>query len=195
MSILYMNQGVKGGWGAIKYSNYDIICLAESANPIRNFDMPWASEDSLPIMSIHVKSGLRLRISEPRDLDPAVRTVRPVVIFGIKNSPIKIVFLHLKAASQKKATDALAIVADQAIPHLKSENHPVLWIGDFNRALSIPLANTFSQFEVLIESGGQALWYLDRAYKTGGWGDLRPNAKAVAVSAHDHGHAAIEVAF
>lgn len=194
MNILYMNQGVKGDWGAIKYSGYDIICLAESDQAKHNFDLAWKSSDSDPVMSIQQQDGKRTIIS-PKDIDSLCKTVRPMVTFTIKGSSVRVVFVHLKSGSQKFASDALNLASEevQILNSFKADT-PVLWIGDFNRADPGILRNTFGNAKCLHEGGGHAKWNLDRVYITGRWSS-EPTVKLASVSTADHGHQGLSVTF
>ncbi len=112
MKILYMNQGVNGGWGAIKYSEYDIVCLAESEQTKQGFELAWKSTDSDPVMSIQQKTGNRTIINA-KDLDKICQTVRPMVTFTIRGTTVRVVFVHLKSGNQIEADKALGIATSE----------------------------------------------------------------------------------
>jgi endonuclease/exonuclease/phosphatase family metal-dependent hydrolase len=189
MKILYMNQGVSGHWGAIKYSEFDLILLAESNQAKQGFELKWES-NALPVMSAQVKEGLRTRsISDVKDLDVLRSEVRPIATFQIK-AGIQVVFVHLKSGNEKFATTALSVAVSQFISQY-NQNTPTLWIGDFNRATHHPLAG-LPEFKAVFEGGGKAGWALDRAYITGNWKNIRYQCTAISTSFSDHNHAAIE---
>jgi hypothetical protein len=187
MNILYMNQGGGGQWGAIKYSNYNLILLAESAVVKQNFTLTWSSQDSLPVMSIQQQGGGRV-ITAPEDLDAVSAQVRPIMTFTIVGDGIRVVFVHLKSASEKQATDALTAAVAAAA---KKQQFPTLWIGDFNRADGSVLPDAIP----VLEAGGQAWWNLDRAYITGDWSKFNYEASVVSVAGADHAHAAIAFSY
>ncbi len=195
MKILYMNQGVNGGWGAIKYSGYDIICLAESDQAKSTFDLAWRSTDSDPVMSLQQKEGKRTIIN-PTDIDTLCGTVRPIVTFKLRGSPVRVVFMHLKSGNEKFASEALTIAAEEVrnLIQYSAPNTPVLWIGDFNRATPGTLNNIFNDAKCLHEGGGHAKWNLDRVYITGGW-KSQPKVSVVSTSTADHGHQGVSVEF
>ena len=191
MKILYMNQGVKGGWGAIKYSSYDIVCLAESDQEKSGFSLGWKSTDSDPVMSVQEKEGKRTIIN-PKDLDTLCETVRPMVTFTLRSSPVRVVFVHLKSASEKLATEAFKLAAKEVEKLSGSlSTSPVIWIGDFNRADSI-LGDVCDNTKCLHAGGGYSKWDLDRVYISGKW-KSEPAVDVVSTSSSDHGHQGLSV--
>ncbi|WP_157496628.1 endonuclease/exonuclease/phosphatase family protein [Hahella ganghwensis] len=192
MKILYMNQGVNGGWGAIKYSSYDIVCLAESDQSKQGFELAWKSTDSDPVMSIQQKEGTRTIINA-KDLDKICQSVRPMMTFTIKGSPVRVVFVHLKSGNQKLADDALQIaISELQIQAQTMSNRPVLWIGDFNRATPSALNQAFSDAKCIHAGGGHSKWDLDRVYISGPWKE-KPAVDVVSISSADHGHQGLAV--
>lgn len=184
-----MNQGVSGHWGAIKYSDYDLILLAESNQAKQGFEIKWESR-ALPVMSAQVKENLRTRsISEVKDLDVLCSEVRPIATFQVK-AGIQVVFVHLKSGNEKFATTALTVAVSQFVSQF-NPNTPTLWIGDFNRATAHPLT-ALPGLSAVFEGGGKAGWALDRAYITGDWSKIKYQCSAKSVSFTDHNHAAIE---
>lgn len=190
MKVLYMNQGGGGHWGAIKYSEYDIILLAESTITKTGFEMNWTSQDSLPPMSVQLAkrdSPLRL-ITEVSDLDVTAQTVRPLLTFTVVEDRIRVVFVHLKSANAKAATEALKL-AVAAVEKRDRIERPTLWIGDFNRADE----DVIPDATALFVGGGQSWWDLDRAYITGDWSGFKRTVSIPATAGADHNHAAIAV--
>ncbi len=192
LKIFYMNQG-GGNWGAIHYSNYDLILLAErdtSVDPL-NFDVRWGSGDSLPPMSIQVNYNDGRLISSPIDLDRTSQHVRPIISFKIVGTNIRIVFVHLKSGNAPAATNGLQnAVSSQNIQEDMGSNKPILWIGDFNRAGYDK--QLFSSAQLLYEGGGQSKWYLDRVYATGRWQGFTVTVQKVTES-NDHRHVGLGI--
>lgn len=191
MNILYMNQGGGGQWGAIKYSNYDLILLAESSVVKEGFSSVWQSK-TLPEMSIQEKEGLRRRtITGVKDLDATAQQVRPMVTFATVDDTIRVVFVHLKSGNEAVATDALssAIKQVQTVTNNNPQT-PILWIGDFNRADETELVQQLNATSVF-SGGGQAGWNLDRAYVTGDWSKYQLGVETPSVAGADHDHTAI----
>ncbi|MEM9101379.1 MAG: hypothetical protein AAGB12_03580 [Pseudomonadota bacterium] len=191
MKLFYMNQGGHGNWGALRYSDFDILCLAENKILKSGFKMDWYSKDSLPTMSIQSQATQGRVINAVNDLDVNVQTVRPIIKFSITHLALNVVFVHLKSANKNQASEAINI----AVTHVKSyySHKPILWIGDFNRLDTDagPLRH-LAGFEILYEGGGQARWNLDRAYLTGTWG-YQPKVQVGTVAAGDNGHVGIIV--
>lgn len=189
-----MNQGVGGQWGAIKYSDYSVIMLAESADVKIGFFPIWNSaKDSLPVMS--VQTGAGRVITGPTDLFTAAQHVRPVVTFQITGGDaVRVVFMHLKSGNEKAASAALATAVDMIVAKQTNHLEKVIWIGDFNRATTDHLANTFKNVQALIQAGGVAAWSLDCAYATGDWTGYTLSASVVSKSS-DNDHAAIAISY
>lgn len=195
MNILYMNQGGGGQWGAIRYSDYDLILLAESNIVKQGFSLNWQS-NTQPVMSIQNKENAGRIITGVTDLDVNAHHVRPMVTFtttkeGINN--IRVVFVHLKSGNKRLATEALVA----AIHAVKAKTHfarqlPILWIGDFNRADG-EVMKTELEAQTVFSGGGQAWWDLDRAYISGDWSHYNLHASTPATAGADHSHAAIGV--
>ncbi|HYF96019.1 MAG TPA: hypothetical protein VD969_27720 [Symbiobacteriaceae bacterium] len=191
MNILYMNQGGGGQWGAIRYSEYDLILLAESTITKEGFGLTWRS-GTQPEMSIQTKVNAGRGITGVEDLDRTDREVRPSVTFTtVKEGPIRVVFVHLKSGSVPIATNALK-AAIRAVKDRYERELPTLWIGDFNRADGGAMNEVRAQ--AVFAGGGQAWWDLDRAYISGDWSDYVITQSTPAIS-DDHGHAAIGFAF
>ena len=190
-----MNQGSSGGnAGAVEYSNYDVIMLAESVIVKEGFVLTWRSKDSTPTMSVQTKTGAR-SISTPSDLDYTSATVRPLVTFTINGgSAVRVVFMHLKSANEPAATAALAAAIDAVIAKQFCTNERVIWIGDFNRAKKDHLKSKFADLQVVTEAGGQSQWDLDCAYASGGWKGFKMKGNVVSVSG-DNAHAGIAVSY
>ena len=188
MNILYMNQGGGGQWGAIRYSDYQLILLAESEVEKQNFAMNWKSSNT-PVMSVQQSNTAGRIISEVTDLDVTAQQVRPMATFITKDN-IRVVFVHLKSGSEKFATDALtaAVAAVQNIEQFGAK-HPILWIGDFNRAIGSVMDTVGAK--PVFQGGGQAWWDLDRAYISGDWSKYKVDASTPSTAGADHGHAAI----
>ncbi|MEM7066436.1 MAG: hypothetical protein AAF572_25130 [Cyanobacteria bacterium P01_B01_bin.77] len=189
--ILYMNQGGGGNWGAIRYSKYDAILLAESKVLKTGFNMFWTSR-SLPKMSIQKNSKSKRKLSDKKNLDPHVQEVRPIESFIIDegNDNVRVVFLHLKSGNKKFATQAL----ERAIRNLEYSSgftcdQPVIWIGDFNRADPAPLVHDLHALS-LVNSGGESRWYLDRLYISGNWNEFSYKFGETS-RAGDNGHVGI----
>lgn len=194
MKILYMNQGGRGEWGAVRYLDFDILLLAEWQAAKEGFDVNWCSGDSLPTMSVQLRSDLDRPISAVRDVDITAKTVRPIVTFTTtqkSNVGIRVVFMHLKSGSEPLATDALKLAVTGVIKREAEEPkpRPILWIGDFNRAAEdvIPGATP------LWIGGGHSWWPLDRAYVTGDWSGLRREVSVVTFAPFDHNHTGLGV--
>ena len=190
-TIFYMNQGGGGNWGAIRYSDFDLILLAESDQEKDGFDMIWV--DGKPPMSIQAKAGKRL-ISKVEDLDYSERTVRPMAT-ATTTDGIRIVFVHLKSGNEKAATQALS----SAIDSLSSKpgfdpGQPTIWIGDFNRAKDDELIGRLGA-RTLHRGGGHSQWDLDRVYVSGEWPAGEPRIGQPSKAGHDHGHEAIAVQY
>jgi len=185
--IFYMNQGGKGNWGAIRYSEYDLLCLAEWRDAKANFKVAWSSKDSVPSMSIQVPEHSGREIVGPKDSDLTAQTVRPIVSFTVKGQAFRVIFVHLKSGDASQANAALkASVANLATLQIPNAT-PILWIGDFNRADS--LSNFFESAKCIVSGGGEAKWPLDRVYTTGTW-PATMTVQAEQVSrAGDNGHA------
>ncbi|MBP0020387.1 MAG: hypothetical protein J7647_22890 [Cyanobacteria bacterium SBLK] len=187
MNILYMNQG-GGEWGGIRYSNYDLILLAESNNIKQGFERIWSG--GVPVMSIQGTAGKRLT-SQVQDLDKLSQGVRPIPSFTTRGDNVRVVFVHLKSGNAAAATKSL----NKAIETLTNEptynpNQPVIWVGDFNRADDTELLK-LNGAKMLISDGGQAKWYLDRLYVSGNWTGIQHSSKIVSISS-DNAHAGIE---
>jgi hypothetical protein len=187
-----MNQGGGGQHGAIKYSDYDIIVLAESCIQKQGFNVRWSSK-TLPEMSVQIKDSAGRLISEPEDVMPTYDGVRPVISFLIKGFNVRVVFVHLKSGSTKLADEELstAITAVQDKDQFNGAKR-TLWIGDFNRARWPGSLDV----ECLTVGGGNAGWDLDRAYVTGDWtgSNVRVN-KSPSTAVLDHSHMAIDISF
>jgi len=187
MNILYMNQG-GGEWGAIKYSDYDLILLAESNVVKQGFEMIW--EDGRPVMSIQGTKGKRLT-STIQDLDKLSQGVRPIPSFTTRGDNVRVVFVHLKSGNAPAATDSLNAAINTLINQPGYDpNQPVIWVGDFNRANDTNLKN-LPGAKMLIADGGQSKWYLDRLYISGNWASIKYSSSIVSISS-DNAHAAIE---
>jgi hypothetical protein len=191
MKILYMNQGGGGNWGAIRYSDYNVLCLAECSVIKQDFDeVDSPGHSGVPRMSIQVRESAGRVITEVRDLDGTAQGTRALLTFKVKTPSIRVVFFHLKSANAVQATHELQL----AVAGLSSRNiaptDPILWIGDFNRADEDSLS-PLPDIESILEGGGQALWNLDRAMITGTWAQ-KVTAKVQSTSG-DNGHIAIEV--
>lgn len=182
-----MNQGGGGQWPAIKYSEFNVILLAESTVRKESFDMVWASGTEPP-MSIQEVSGSVRQLNGITDLDVTAEQVRPVVTF-LTRDQVRVVFVHLKSGNERVATQALtsAIVALKAKCKFTAEV-PTLWIGDFNRADDAVLLGLGAK--VVFAGGGYSSWDLDRAYVSGSW---RQDYMVTPItrSALDHNHAGI----
>jgi hypothetical protein len=143
-------------------------------------------------MQVQVKTDAGRIFSSPTDLDVTVESVRPMVAFQLKGLGIWVVFVHLKSASEKYATEALELAAGKLKVKFGGKTDiPVLWIGDFNRA-DVSVLKAFDNFQVLQRGGGQSKWDLDGAIITGSW-----TAEAIAEvmsTSSDHGHIGIKVA-
>ncbi len=190
MNILYMNQGGGGQWGAIKYSNYDLILLAESNVTKQGFYLNWESTTT-PVMSIQQKENAGRIITGVTDLDVTAQQVRPMVTFTTTRDNIRVVFVHLKSGNAQLATTALMA----AINAVKNKTQfdpklPILWIGDFNRADGNVMQKELDA-HTAFSGGGQAWWDLDRAYISGDWSSYNFDASTPAIAGADHGHAAI----
>src|SRR4051812_19150829 len=110
MKIFYMNQGGGGEWPAISYRDYDLLLCAEGTVVKQGFEENYNSKTTPP-MQVQVKTDSGRIFSSPTDLDVTVETVRPIVAFQLKGLGIWVVFVHLKSASEKFATEALALAA------------------------------------------------------------------------------------
>jgi hypothetical protein len=191
-NLLYMNQGGNGDWGAINYADYGVLCLAESTVLKEHFEESYNSRTQPP-MSVQIKSDGVRRITGVADLDWTCKEVRPLLIFQLTGLNVLVVFSHLKSASEKFATNALATAVERFLVSKGGKKDiPVLWIGDFNRAEAGAIADNFNNFELLLKGGGIAKWDLDRAYRTGNWTNIPIGSKKVATSG-DNQHIAIRV--
>lgn len=188
MNILYMNQGGGGQWGAIKYSDYQLILLAESEVEKDGFSMNWKSSNT-PVMSIQQNKSSGRIISDVTDIDVTAQEVRPMATFTTKDN-IRVVFVHLKSGNEQLATDALtvAVLAVQKMDQF-GVKRPILWIGDFNRAKGSVMDTVGAK--PVFQGGGQAWWDLDRAYVSGDWSKYKFEASTPSTAGADHGHAAI----
>lgn len=194
MHILYMNQGGGGQWGTIKYSNFDLILLAESSIAKEGFELNWHT--GVPVMSVQTKSDNSQRvISEVKDLDLTAEQVRPLATFTTTVDGIRVVFVHLKSGNASAATNALNAAVDAVIKSTQfgyQKYQKILWIGDFNRADDSNLKKACNA-QLLHAGGGQALWDLDRAYTSGDWSGYTCTADVVSTAGADHGHIAIGI--
>jgi len=188
IKLFYMNQGGAGGdSGAVRYSDYEILCIAESAEPKHQFKVVWGSKDSLPLMSVQVHEDAGRLVIGLKDTDLTAKTVRPIVTFTVKDQVFRVVFVHLKSGNETQANAALEASVANLKTLLIDENAPVLWIGDFNRAAS--LAAFAKGTESIVNGGGQSHWNLDRVYTTGTWPKgVKVSAKQVSTSG-DNAHA------
>lgn len=197
-TILYMNQGGGGDWGAVAYASYDILAIAESSTTKKGFSETYSSATH-PVMTIFIRDGRRGRvITEAKDVDYLYESTRPLVMFQLVASKLHVVFVHLKSANVKKANAELEEACSAAAKHLAGTSFKgVLWIGDFNRATQDP-ATTFGRWfpktEVLFASGGQAKWNLDRVYYSYLHERDRLDIETKkATKSSDHGHVGIKI--
>jgi len=185
--IFYMNQGGGGNWGAIRYSEYDLLCIAEWHGAKEHFEEAWISKSSVPTMSIQVSKTTRGDIRNLLDSDLTSSTVRPIVTFTIKGQAFRVVFLHLKSGNEKEASLALGKTISNLDTLLIGNSVPTLWIGDFNRAKG--LTQFIKEATAVIVGGGQSEWDLDRVYTSGTWPkELTVTADRVS-TAGDNAHA------
>jgi len=192
MKIFYMNQGGGGHWGAVRYSGYDLLLLAEWGGEKQNFEMVYRST-ALPTMSIQAAvSGGRM-ITAATDLDTLSKAVRPVLTFQITSTNIRVVFCHLKSGSANLASEELgSAVHGLTTRYLLTSETPILWVGDFNRAEDKAISARFGCVRRLFEGGGESKWYLDRVLATGTW-TKNVAARKVTVAGADHNHQGIEI--
>ncbi|MEM6746481.1 MAG: hypothetical protein AAF608_03575 [Pseudomonadota bacterium] len=195
MRLLYMNQGGKGHHGAIKYRDYDIICLAESdRNPDPSFfDSLYVSTDSIPALSIWIQRGLGRVATAARDLDDVKGSTRPIVSFQIKSplsgKNIHVVFGHLKSGNATKADIEMSSVFPK-LTEITGIGHDILLIGDLNRVH--PEMLTAYGLKLVECGGGQSHWNLDYVFASDGIADIVGSSIA-AKAAADHGHIGISV--
>jgi hypothetical protein len=194
MKIFYMNQGGGGHWGAVKYSQYDLLLLAECPDPKSKFKVTYASK-AKPTMSVQVPVDRSARvITDAKDLDTTVGAVRPLVSFQVTNPNFRVVFFHLKSGSERVASEELkkAVGGLNTLYDLKFQT-PILWVGDFNRAVDDEIAAKFGEVTTIFEGGGYAGWHLDRVLTTGDWRPLVATAEEVTKAALDHNHKGIAI--
>lgn len=194
MKVFYMNQGGGGHWGAVRYSKYDLLLLAECRDPKQGFDVQYAS-GTKPSMSVQVAQGSRTRvITAAKDVDSRLEAVRPLLTFQITSPNIRVVFFHLKSGSEKLASEELRqAVKGLTTLYVLGTNAPILWVGDFNRAADDAISAEFGKVTSIIQGGGYSGWYLDRVLVTGDWGHLAVEATKVSNAATDHDHIGIEI--
>lgn len=180
-----MNQGGGGDWGGIRYSDYDLLCIAESSSTKEGFASIFRS-NSIPRMEIfgRTDTDLSLRVAICiRDLDWTFQSTRPIIHLPLRCG-LNVVFMHLKSGNEHRANIEL-MVASYALQRLGLDEQPTLFIGDFNRASSLP-----DQSTILYEGGGQANWWLDRVIGI----NLNRRVDVEEVSrSSDHAHAGLAI--
>lgn len=187
MRIFYMNQGgaSANSWGAVDYASYDILLLAESTTTQDGFN-PLISSGTRPPMTILLNASRDIRTSEVKNLDLTAASVRPLYTFEISCCNVRIIYMHLKSASEPRATAELE-TAIRNSEHFTTR-HPIIWVGDFNRA-----DTSRTMLDAQFRGGGVACWDLDRVYTTGVWPNGTPTTVEVTKST-DNGHAGVGIA-
>ncbi|AOK61846.1 hypothetical protein [Burkholderia ubonensis] len=202
MKIFYMNQGGGGHWGAVPYSEFDLVLLAESPKSAKSADLRDAKQGFAlnwsggnPLMSVQQKANLGRIISGITDLDVSAQQVRPLVTFKICGDDVRVVFVHLKSGNVRYATDALnaavsAIIDKGQFGHQGTQK--TLWIGDFNRANDSELIRRCDA-RVLFAGGGHHEWDLDRVYASGDWAGYKCTVEPQSFSGADHNHIGVGI--
>jgi len=193
MKIFYMNQGGGGQWGAVAYSEFSLLLIAEASGP-EHFRVKSGFEEiytgkCLPEMSIQGKPG-RL-INSIRDLDTLYAEVRPMVRFQLTGYSVTVVFVHLKSGNEDYATKALQ-TAISTLKKEQGETSPVLWVGDFNRADIEVLGQELPKFNCHFKGGGASKWDLDYVITTGTW-KRAIGINQVTKCATDHNHVGLSI--
>lgn len=192
MILFYMNQGGGGNWGAVPYGDYNLLCLAENEIVKGGFKESYKNQ-AQPPMSVQVRADKSLRvISDIKDIDLTLTTVRPMLFFQISENGVRVIFVHLKSGDQKLANLALQKAVEWAKANLHG-TEPVLWVGDFNRANDLTSLSGLHGYVKVMEGGGQALWNLDRVIVTGDWSKIDISAKQVTKAGGDHDHLGIAI--
>ena len=192
MKIFYMNQGGGGQWGAIGYSEYEVLCLAEwSGGAKGGFSEVYLSQEK-PSMSVQIQDGSRSRtVTAIKDIDHSLEAVRPLLLFQLVGG-VHVVFFHLKSGSETLASKELEQAA-KGVASVMDTRHPILWVGDYNRAVDDGIVRQFGGFTTVYKGGGYSEWYLDRVGISGNWGKLGVTVERVTTSALDHGHVGLRI--
>ncbi|KWE50636.1 hypothetical protein WL76_19695 [Burkholderia ubonensis] len=193
MKIFYMNQGGGGQWGAIRYGDFDLVLLAESAVVKQGFALNWSG--GTPVMSVQQKADAGRIITEVTDLDVLAQQVRPLATFTTRDN-VRVVFVHLKSGNVTYATNALnaavsAIVDKGQFGYQSTQK--TLWIGDFNRANDSELVRRCGA-QALYAGGGYYEWDLDRVYASGDWRGYNCTVETKSFAGADHNHVGIGIA-
>lgn len=192
--ILYMNQGA-GNFGAIRYSDYDLVLLAENETEIgisnpgdgpHHFYMYRVG--GRPPMSIHTKSHREWIIRTY----PWRQSTRPIPCFFYHG--VLIVFFHLKSGERCKniaSRELRGALGSFRVRFNYLFGYPILAIGDANRA-DRNIFNVYN-FKQLYSGGGHSDSDLDVAYVANETDEIRFTACTPTVNHTDNGHIAIAV--